>query len=356
MPTFTSARLAPREVRLEHAGVTWSVEHQHAFARALTRLQDRLDRYDLPAERLVATFTPEGTLVRARLDLSLPGNAQTAMVVESSTERALQSAFATLFRRFDAYTWSFDRGRWRPLTGRLPDREEDLRRYHDALMRYALPALHRLAAHDVDRLRDDELLSEDWLDPAEIVDAAIADRLPSLDGSLDLPRATLELVRAVREELLARVQEIHEHQRSDISLEDPMQEDLELTKDETGDFPIDLASLCLGDVLGDPSQASPEEVVAEREGREELVTALFLLREPDRALFTQVVVDGWADDVVAAAWNITPGRVQRAVGRAAIQLSRALGDAEPEDVIDRYRGLGARLSEERKGREVATTR
>lgn len=350
----------PLRIHLEHDDVTWSVETRHAFDRAVERLRERLSRYALQADCLTAVFEPlDDGRVRARLELNVTDDAQTAMVVEPNARKAVQSSFDTLFRRFDAYAFGLDPARWRPLTRQVLDAEQEpLVRYRQELLRYALPALHRVARHEIERLRDEELLPEDWLDPAEVVDSAIADELPSVDGSQPLPKATLDLIRAVREELLARMTELHEQQTSDTSLETPMQPSLVLGEDEEVDWPLDTVDLSLSDVLGDPELLSPEDVVAEREQREQLVQALFELTDPWRPLFAQVVIDGWTEDVVAAAWNTSVDEVRRAVRIASDRLAAILGDIPSRQIVQIYRALGERLQEERRtrDRDLATTR
>lgn len=342
----------PLDIDLKHDDITWSVETRHAFDRAVNRLRDRLSRYGLQANKLVARFEPNGDKVQARLELDIPGDAQTATVVETDPNKAVRSAFDSLFRRFDAYAWHLDHSRWHPLTRRPEEPQDLLARYRQELLRYALPALHRVAIHDIDRLRDDELLPEDWLDPAEVVDSAIADRLPSIDPSTEMPKATMDLIRAVREELMARLTELHEQQGSDTSLETPMQAGLVLTDAEEVEWPLDTIELNLGDVLQDPELLPIDEVVAEKERRDQLVHALFELPDPWRPLFAQVVVDGWAVDTVAAAWNTTVDEIRRAVQESAERLASLVGDVDPQDVVAIYRALGERLHEERRARDL----
>lgn len=341
----------PLHIDLQRDAVTWSVETQSLFDRGVERLRKRIDRYGLKADHLTARFEPRRERVQARLELSLEGDAQTAMVVEDDADRAVRSAFDTLLHRFDAYAWHLDHARWEAPSGRGEVAPEPVVRYRQELLRFAMPALYRVAAHDIERLRDDELLPEDWLDPAEVVDAAIVERLPRIEVGLDLPKATLELVAGVREELLSRMTEIHEQQDTETSFETPMQQDVELDADEESDWPLDRATLNLSDVFQDPELLPIDELIGEKERRSQLVQALFELRDPHRPLFAQVVVDGWAEDTVAAAWNLTEDALRRTISEAAQQLSALLGVA-PEEVVALYRALGDRLHEERRQQDL----
>lgn len=342
----------PLHIDLLRDDVTWSVETQSLFDRGVERLRRRLKRYDVKADRLTARFEPRRDRVQARLELSIAGDAQTAMVVEDDAERAVRSAFDTLIHRFDAYAWTLDHARWEAPSGHGEVVPEPVARYRQELLRFAVPALYRVAVHDIERLRDEELLPEDWLDPAEVVDAAIVDRLPRIEPGLAMPKATLELIAGVREELLSRMTEIHEQQDTETSFETPMQPDVELDADEESDWPLDTAELNLADVFQDPELMPIDEVIAEKERREQLVQALFELRDPQRPLFAQVVVDGWAEDTVAAAWNLSEDELRRIVGEAAQQLAELLGGIAPEDVVALYRALGDRLHEERRQRDL----
>lgn len=342
----------PLHIDLDRDGVTWSVETQALFDRGVERLRQRLSRYGLKADRLTAHFEPRKDRVLARLELNLEDDAQTAMVLEDSPEKAVRSGFDTLLHRFDAYAWNLDHARLAAPSGRGEVAPEPVIRYRQELLRFAVPALYRVAVHEIERLRDEELLPEDWLDPAEVVDAAIVDRLPRIESGLDLPKATLELIAAVREELLSRMTEIHEQQDTELSFETPVAPDVELDADEESDWPLDVADLNLADVFQDPELLPIDEVIGEKERRSQLVQALFELRDPHRPLFTQVVVDGWADDTVAAAWNLSEEELRTRVEEAAQQLANLLGGIRPDEVVRLYRALGDRLHEERRDRDL----
>lgn len=78
--------------------------------------------------------------------------------------------------------------------------------YRIALLRVALPVLEQMAAHDVALLESGGgVLPRGWVDPAALVDAAIAAQLEALDPTTPVPAATRLLIASLRRELAHEV-------------------------------------------------------------------------------------------------------------------------------------------------------
>lgn len=339
-----------------HLDGDWSEAAEYALEEGISRLQRRINRFGLTDDIELETWveTEDGG-TRVRFELRAPGDVQTAAVTHPEPPRAVRSAMELLLQRFDNYNFELDPARWRPGAHARAE-EAGVEAFRDRLLRHALPALHRVARHDIElATAEGAELPPAYLDPADIVDAAVAAVLDELRPEDGVVAATERLVEALREELAIEVRRAGHALDENIHLDAPGQAlgaapPIEPVPDENVDPHRTRDLPDLDELIAESEALDPEALVGERRSREVLVRALFDVPEPLRQLFAQVVLDEWSEKTVAAAWRREQVEVAALVHAATVRLAERL-ELDHDQVLDTYQALGRRLREERKAHE-----
>ena len=356
------------QVELSRGHLTWNRAARRAWHRGVTRLQARIHRYGLEGTRLEGWFSETGPdLVESKLELTLPDLILRSHASEATLPELVQESFHHLFLLFDAWRLRVnpklriqvaargERRAQRAETG-LIKREENWERFHQDVAVWAHGPLRREAAHQLALLQAQGDIEPGWLDPIDLVDDALAEVLPSLDPAQGLAMAVVSLRQQLQAVLDERTRDHEIQVRTELSVDDhPPQlspeKGLSWLETEIGEIWTPDEELVLEDVLADPNAADPTEIVAEREVRSTLVRALFGLDATTRAVFEQVVLDGYAPETVAGHEPIEVEHVEALVGGASEELAGALSGElalDPMQVYRLYANLGEQLREERQ--------
>ncbi len=354
-------------VELSRGHLRWDRTSRSTWQRGVTRLQARIHRYGLEDTKLEAWFSETGPdLLESKLELTLPDLILRSHASEAALPELVQESFHHLFLLFDAWRLRVNHGLRKQVAARGERRtqreETGLIRRHDSwkdfdeqVAKWAHGPLRREAAHQLALLQAQGDVEPGWLDPLDVVEDVLAEILPVLDGNQGLALAVVKLRQGLQAHLEELVREHEVQLRTELSVDDMApqlspEKGLAWLETEIGEIWTDDRDLVLEDVLADAHAADPTEVVAEREVRSLLVKALFGLDSTTRAVFEQVVLDGYSPETVAGHEPIEADHVERMVVGASKQLAEALSGEltlEPIQVYRLYAGLGEQLREER---------
>ncbi len=351
-------------------GVPWNDTAELALRRAVRQIEARAERYpEYWTELEIRVEDARDGAEAIHLELVLSGH---EIVVDRAGEdpaSLVQEAFQELFRRFDLYRLEtnrtlrerverrLERKRLAPVTASLALPEGHSEGTTEAL-ELVYPTLLRIAQHEIAVRQIEGDLEPGLVDPIEALDTVVAEVAPEVRGDL----TEEQVVSLFQERLLSwlddETQELLDHRETDLSLdqrvapEEPLDFGVSPQGDDIRDFWVMEEELHREDLFADAEGIDPEGLWAEQEYRNALVHALFGLEHEVRRLFSQVVIDGWAQDAIAAALQIPESEVVRQVDEAAHDLARRLSRGGTPWSADRvrevYRALGEQLEGERR--------
>jgi len=315
-------------------------------------MEARAERYPEYWTELEVVVEHTGNDVdEVELRLALSGHEIEVAERGRSLPQLLEAAFDDLFRRFDAYRLVANR----TLRERVEQRIGRARRVDaqmdDLLVRRLYPVLLRAAQHEIAVRQVEGDLEPGLVDPVEAADMVLADAWGELDPDVSEVDAAMHL----EDRLLAVLDEIaearHEHEEQDVSLNAEVPDGFAVSPEgeEIGDL-WTLDEVAFEETVPDPEE-DLEAIWQRQELRDTLSQALFQLPRDARRAFSQVVIDGWAPDALAAAQGRTLRAVLDEVDVAAHDLAHHLsrsGTAWSADrVKELYGALGERLRDER---------
>jgi len=341
------------KVEVHRTTAPWSPAAERILRRSARRVEAMARRYPALWSELDVHVDAEGSVEQVRVMLVLDGDEVHADARGTDPAAVLEEAFASLFDRFDLYRLRANRS--------LRDRVERRRRERFQAMPHVpfvgevverlYPVLLRAAQHEIAIRQADGSLEPGLVDPVELADTVIADGMPSLSADLTLPDAANRLEARMAELLDRYESEQVDHEGEDVPLDDGTPDFAMSSLGEEIEDLWTLDEVAFDETLADPDR-DVEEYWASADLRDVLTAVLFRLREADRRLFSQVVIDGWPVDGVAAAGGRRIEEVRNDVERIAHDLANRLSIGETtwsrERVREVYAALGARLRDERR--------
>jgi len=218
------------------------------------------------------------------------------------------------------------------------------------LVERIVESCQRFAAQEIQRHQMDGEFDTGFVEPMDVVDDVLSEKLPDLDDSAGYSRLCLIVQGRIAERLQTLGREATRDGMSSLSLEDSPPPDSAMPRIKhppslDGRIVPD-PEMHLEDTLGDSEHDSPEGLAADRELRELLVGRLYGLPRELRELFSAVVIDGWPAEEIAAARDESPDYVRAAVARALVELSQSLTAAGTVYSNDRVRELYEEMSED----------
>jgi hypothetical protein len=353
------------KVEIHRRRAPWNESAERTLRRAVRNMESRARRYpDYWTELDIHVEEVEGGLEEVKLSLVLSGHEIVVDRYGKDVPALIEDAFGELFHRFDAYRLAANRtlrerverrlARGRSVVG-PPVRGEGAKRQ---LVLDLYPVLLRIAQHEVAARQIEGDLEPGLVDPVELVDMVLAEGLPGIDPDMTVPQAAARLQRHLVEVLEENVVEIREHRGTDVSLDSDVRTNggefaISGLGEEIQDLwaPQPFDETLLEEVFSDPDAINPEAFWSQREMRDTMVHALFRLPDDRRRLFSQVVIDGWTPDAVAAALECDRAEVRREVNAAARDVAHALSTRavvwSSDRVVEVFEALGQQLRDER---------
>ena len=179
------------------------------------------------------------------------------------------------------------------------------------------PQLRRYVTREIASWEDRGLVDPDVIDADDVTIATYESAVDEAAAGTTVDAVYPWLRRLARRQVGRAVAEQRERQRWERSLETPVA--------AVGDsWPDRLIRLI--DVLSDPSQPLPEDLLRSKELRGELDQALTRLPERWREAFLLHAVDGWDTTAIAEAEGTTPDEVLGLVEASRSFLRDALAD------------------------------
>jgi hypothetical protein len=214
-----------------------------------------------------------------------------------------------------------------------------------------LPALQRVATHEIAIRQSQDEIEPGFIDPIEVVDDVLREELEQEEVLRSLPDLAAHLESRVIEKIAALASDFEASRDTDVQLDTDIPEwDESLEVTDLGrnllDFWVMDEDLMLEDLFPDPTSVDPETVVREREGQDILMQGLFRLPDEMRRIFAAVVIDGWLPTEVAGARGMSDRDVEGVIDEAAHRLARTLTGApaySAERVLELYTALGVQL-------------
>ncbi|MBW1880176.1 MAG: hypothetical protein JRI25_02800 [Deltaproteobacteria bacterium] len=354
------------KVEIHRQRVPWDEPSERMLRRAVRSMDARARRYpDYWSELDIHVDEVEGGLEEIKLSLVLAGHEIVVDRYGKDVPALIEDAFSELFRQFDGYRLAANRTLRQRVDRRLargrngaalPIRGEGPKRQ---LVMDLYPVLLRVAQHEVAVRQIEGDLEPGLVDPVELVDMVLAEGLPAIDPDMTVPQAVARLQNHLVEILQETVLEIHEHSGTDVSLDADIRSNgnafaVSGLGEEIQDLwaPREVDEMLLEEVFSDPAAINPEVFWTRRELRDTMVHALFRLPDDRRRIFSQVVIDGWVPDAVAAALERDQAEVEGEVTAAARDIARALSTRaivwSSDRVVEVFEALRHQLHDERR--------
>jgi DNA-directed RNA polymerase specialized sigma24 family protein len=183
------------------------------------------------------------------------------------------------------------------------------------------PFLRRVATEKVALYQATNGIEPGYMDPDEIVDEVLVERIESVDPEAGMAEVKRQLFEGILAAIKRHVAEYEADSANLVSTEldiPELDEKIELSTlgDEVLDFWVLDEDLLLEDVIESPDHRTPEEIVADKEARHVLLNALLRLSPRARYIFSSYVMDDNSISDVAAF-----------VGEKIEQTEEALRDA-----------------------------
>lgn len=341
------------KVDIHRQDVPWNDEAERALKRAVRQTEARAERYPQYWTELdVRIDEHDDGLDEIRITLILSGQQVQIETAGDDLPRTIREAFDELFREFDAYRLSSNRTLRERVDRRL--QREPTPPGGDGvndMMREVYPVLLRIAQHEVGVRQIEGDLEPGLVDPIEVVDIVLAKGFGAIDDGMTVVRAA-QVLQDQMIQVLDEIQvDIVDHREHDVPLEREPDFAISEIGQEIQDWWL-VEDATMRDVIPDPDTGDLDEVWADQERRDALTHALFRLHDSPRRLFSQVVIDGWPVDAVAAALDRDQDRVEAEIDQAAHDLAHLLSMRGTTWSADRvrevYAGLGERLRNERR--------
>lgn len=220
------------------------------------------------------------------------------------------------------------------------------------------PFLRRTATEKVALFQAIHGIEPGYLDPDEIVDEVLVERIADLDPELGMAEVKRQLFEAVLATVKSHANEYDLDSARIVSTDQDIPEldekiELSTLGDEVLDFWVIDEDLKLSDVIESPDKRTPEDIVSDKEARHVLMNALLRLSPDSRYIFTSYVMDENSLKDVAAFVGESEIRTEQILRDATISLRSFLTDSDSiltdENVVALYRRMSEMFQADPRG-------